>query len=83
MNTISGFISTIANTFKTATGTGLDTITAAPIAAQVAEDLLKHDLIPANHTDIEESFAALTGDFPREGDLAEVELFLDSFGWLA
>ena len=49
----------------------------------MAEDLLKHDLIPATHTDIEESFAALTGDFPREGDLAEVELFLDSFGWLA
>lgn len=83
MNAISGFFSAITNTFKSATGTGLDTITAAPIAAQVAEDLFNHDLVPASRKDVEEAYAALTGDFPREGNLAEVELFLMDFGWLA
>lgn len=83
MNALTGFISAITNTFKGATGTGLDTIAATPLPAMIAEDLLKHDLIPATHTDIEETYAALAGNFPREGDLAEVELFLHSFGWLA
>lgn len=83
MNALTGFFSAITNTFKGATGTGLDTIVTTPLPAMIAEDLLKHNLVPATHIDIEETYAALTGDFPREGDLAEVELFLHSFGWLA
>ena len=83
MNALTGFISAITNTFKSATGTGLDIIATTPLPAMIAEDLLKHDLIPATHTDIEETYAALAGDLPREGDLAEAELFLHSFGWLA
>ena len=53
MNALTGFISAITNTFKGATGTGLDTIAATPLPAMIAEDLLKPDLIPATRTDIE------------------------------
>ncbi|OFR63690.1 hypothetical protein [Corynebacterium sp. HMSC078H07] len=83
MNTLNGFLSAITSSVKNATGINLDTVQPAPLVTHIAEDLLKHDLIPATRTDIEESYAVLTGNFPTEGDLAEVELFLHSFGWLA
>ena len=83
MTALTGFLSAITNTLKGATGINLDTARPAPLAAHIAEDLLKHDLVPAEPADIEESYAVLTGNFPTEGDLAEVEFFLQSFGWLA
>lgn len=83
MNTLTGFLSAITNEFKSATGINLDTVHPAPLVSHIAEDLLKHDLIPATRTDVEESYATLTGTFPSEGDLVEAELFLYSLGWLA
>ena len=83
MTALTGFLSAITNTLKSATGINLDTAHPAPLAAHIAEDLLKHDLVPAGPADIEESYAVLTGTFPNEGDLVEVELFLDGFGWLS
>lgn len=83
MNTLTGFLSAITNEFKSATGINLDTVHSAPLVSLIAEDLHKHGLIPATHTDIEESYAALTNSFPSEEDLVEVELFLSNRGWLA
>lgn len=83
MTALTGILSAITNTLKGATGINLDTAHPAPLAAHIAEDLLRHDLIPATPADIEESYAVLTGTFPTDDSLAEVELFLHSFGWLS
>ena len=83
MNTLTGFLSAITNEFKSATGINLDTVHSAPLVSQIAADLHKHGLVPATHTDIEESYATLTGTFPKEEDLVDAELFLYSLGWLA
>ena len=64
MNTLNGFLSAITNTVKSATGINLDPVQPAPLVTHIAQDLLKHDLIPATRNDIEESYAVLTGSFP-------------------
>ncbi|MDO5031147.1 hypothetical protein [Corynebacterium sp.] len=83
MNTLTELMSAITATFKTATGTGLDTLGSAPLEARVAEQLFADDHIPATRTEIASALHTAAGHSPREEDLAVASEFLRSFGWLA
>lgn len=73
----------IADTFKDSlTGTGVDTISATPVDAAVAEYLVEADSTPANTKEAATAFEAITGHAPDTDEMIQLEAFLLSFGWL-
>ncbi|MCG7442111.1 hypothetical protein [Corynebacterium sp. ACRPQ] len=83
MNKMRTLLDGIADAFKgSTTGTGLDTVSGAPVPALVAESLLDADKTPATTKDIAEVFEAVTGHAPDEHEMLDAELFLLDFDWL-
>lgn len=73
----------IADAFKgSTTGTGLDTVSGAPVRALVAEALLDADKTPATTKDVAEALETVTGHAPDELEMLDAELFLIDFDWL-
>lgn len=73
----------IADTFKDSlTGTGVDTISATPVDAAVAEYLVESDSTPASTKEAATAFEAIAGHAPDTDEMIQLEAFLLSFGWL-
>ena len=83
MNKMRTLMDGIADAFKgSTTGTGLDTVSGAPVRALVAEALLDADKTPATTKDVAESLETVTGHAPDELEMLDAELFLIDFDWL-
>ena len=83
MNKMRTLLDGIADAFKgSTTGTGLDTVSGAPVRALVAESLLDADKTPATTKDVAEALEAVTGHAPDEVEMLDAELFLLDFDWL-
>ncbi|MDN6099118.1 hypothetical protein [Corynebacterium flavescens] len=82
MNSLKGLLNSVSAVFKSATGTGLDTLASTPVEARVTEKLVEDDLIPATRNEVIEAFKATEGRSPSSTELPAVELFLLDFGWL-
>ena len=83
MNKMRTLMDGIADAFKgSTTGTGLDTVSKAPVRALVAETLLDADKTPATTKDVAEALEAVTGHAPDEHEMLDAELFLLDFDWL-
>jgi len=83
MNKMRSLMDGIADAFKgSTTGTGLDTVSKAPVRALVAETLLDADKTPATTKDVAEALEAVTGHSPDEHEMLDAELFLIDFDWL-
>lgn len=73
----------IADTFKDSlTGTGVDTISATPVDAAVAEYLVEADSTPASTKEAATAFEVIAGHAPDTDEMIQLEAFLLSFGWL-
>lgn len=83
MNKMRSLMDGIADAFKgSTTGTGLDTVSGAPVRALVAEALLDADKTPATTKDVAEALETVTGHAPDELEMLDAELFLIDFDWL-
>ncbi len=83
MNKMRTLLDGIADAFKgSTTGTGLDTVSGAPVRALVAEALLDADKTPATTKDVAEALETVTGHAPDELEMLDAELFLIDFDWL-
>ena len=83
MNMMRSLMDGIADAFKgSTTGTGLDTVSGAPVRALVAESLLDADKTPATTKDVAEALETVTGHAPDELEMLDAELFLIDFDWL-
>ena len=83
MNKMRTLMDGIADAFKgSTTGTGLDTVSGAPVRALVAESLLDADKTPATTKDVAEALETVTGHAPDELEMLDAELFLIDFDWL-
>lgn len=83
MNKMRTLLDGIADAFKSSTtGTGLDTVSGAPVRALVAESLLDADKTPATTKDVAEALETVTGHAPDELEMLDAELFLIDFDWL-
>lgn len=83
MNKMRTLLDGIADAFKgSTTGTGLDTVSGAPVRALVAEALLDADKTPATTKDVAEALETVTGHAPDEHEMLDAELFLLDFDWL-
>ena len=83
MNKMRTLLDGIADAFKgSTTGTGLDTVSGAPVRALVAESLLDADKTPATTKDVAEALETVTGHAPDELEMLDAELFLIDFDWL-
>ena len=82
MNKMRTLMDGIADAFKgSTTGTGLDTVSEAPVRALVAETLLDAET-PATTKDVAEALETVTGHAPDEHEMLDAELFLLDFDWL-
>lgn len=60
----------------------MDTISATPVDAAVADYLVEADSTPASTKEAAAAFEATAGHAPDTDEMIQLEAFLLSFGWL-